>query len=240
MRGWTAGLTAVVAVVAAAPADAATLTRSGTTVVYAGEPGEANRPMISMISTSDSGPMVAFQDVREIRPGAGCGRLSAESQAFTCGPGIARVVLRLGDSNDEMLQPGNVAPIPAGATFTVDAGPGDDRITGTKVGGDQLNGEAGNDTIHGAGGRDVLSGGAGKDRLTAYGRLSGGPGNDWIGSTNLGVGPQLPSRIFAGPGKDNVLSGNNRRDVIDCGPGYDVATTTDQRGRDRFRSCEWP
>jgi hypothetical protein len=66
----------------------------------------------------------------------------------------------------------------------------------------------------GGGGNDRLSGGPGNDRITP------GPGRD---------------RVFAGAGNDRVFSRDSRRDVIDCGPGRDVAIVD---RIDRTRRCE--
>ena len=75
---------------------------------------------------------------------------------------------------------------------TVNAGDGDDTVTGSPVanklngsgGNDHLTGGAGDDTINGGGGEDNLSGGEGDDAVRGQGSsldtVSGGPGDDTI------------------------------------------------------------
>lgn len=60
----------------------------------------------------------------------------------------------------------------ATGALTVNAGAGDDTITGSATAANTLNGDAGNDTITGGAGADVITGGTGADTLT------GGAGAD--------------------------------------------------------------
>jgi Ca2+-binding RTX toxin-like protein len=111
------------------------------------------------------------------------------------------------------------------------AGPGNDRVLGGG-GNDRLFGQAGNDVLFGGSGRDVLRGDRGNDRL--YGgagndRVFGGPGND-----RIDPGPGR-DRVNGGAGNDRIFSVDGRRDVIDCGPGRDVAIVDSV---DRVRGCE--
>lgn len=69
-------------------------------------------------------------------------------------------------------------------------------------GNDDLRGGRGDDRISGGAGRDTIDGGAGDDRLT------GGTGRD---------------TIRGGSGDDVIHARDGERDVIDCGPGRDVA-----------------
>jgi hypothetical protein len=80
-------------------------------------------------------------------------------------------------------------------------------------GGDRLAGGRGNDRLEGGAGRDVLLAGAGHDALR------GGPGRD---------------RMVGGAGRDTVFARDGARDVVSCGPGYDVvhADRTDVVGKD--------
>ena len=81
-------------------------------------------------------------------------------------------------------------------------------------------------------GRDLLFGGPGNDRLfggPGNDRIFGGPGNDRI---NPGPGRD---HVDAGPGNDRIFSRDGQRDVIDCGPGHDVAIVD---AVDRTRRCE--
>ena len=72
--------------------------------------------------------------------------------------------------------------------------PGPDTLSGT-AGDDLIYARAGNDIVYGGDGNDVIWVGAGAD--VQY----GGPGNDVL----------------------HALANDNERDVLDCGPGFDVA-----------------
>jgi Ca2+-binding RTX toxin-like protein len=89
-------------------------------------------------------------------------------------------------------------------------GAGNDTVLGGR-GNDRLFGGAGNDTVLGGRGNDRLFGAPGNDVIF------GGPGNDRI---DPGSGRD---HVSAGPGNDRVLARDRQRDVIDCGPGHDVA-----------------
>jgi hypothetical protein len=102
----------------------------------------------------------------------------------------------------------------------------------TEVGGgedDTLLGFAGDDVERGGGGDDGEFGGAGADRLDG-GRgddvLQGGPGDDrevgGPGSDEL-FDDQGENRLDAGPGNDRISTRDGHRDVVDCGPGDDIA-----------------
>ena len=88
-----------------------------------------------------------------------------------------------------------------------------DRLRGTP-GPDVLRGLAGNDTLLGLGGADRLEGGPGADAL------DGGPGAD---------------RLLGGLGTDTIRARDGLRDIVDCGPGRDVAVVD---RRDSVRNCE--
>ena len=105
-----------------------------------------------------------------------------------------------------------------------------DVIRGTD-GPDNLNGTAGSDLIYGRGGNDIIRAHDGND--VVYGGrgndiVRGGPGNDILygGSGNdvmwAGAGADVQ---YGGEGNDvlHALANDNQRDVLDCGPGYDVA-----------------
>lgn len=79
---------------------------------------------------------------------------------------------------------------------------------------DVLVGSSEDDVIFGRGGADRIFGKGGNDRL------SGGPGRD---------------RIYGGPGRDLILARGGGADLVDCGPGKDVARVD---ARDRVRHCE--
>lgn len=94
------------------------------------------------------------------------------------------------------------------ASFEVNAGGGDDRIT---VGGTVPIPV----TMRGGYGRDLLIGGSGDDRLI------GGPGNDRLvgrGGADLLAGGRGNDRLIGGRG-DDVLIGGLGRDTLSPGPG---------------------
>ena len=99
------------------------------------------------------------------------------------------------------------------------AGPGDDRVIGSRRAFNLLFGEQGNDKLSGGGRRDIISGGRGNDQAKGHGRrdtLLGKGGHD---SLNGGAGPDL-------------ISGNRGNDGLRGGPGDD--TIGGGPGRDRL------
>jgi hypothetical protein len=86
-------------------------------------------------------------------------------------------------------------------------------LTGT-TGNDVIYGLGGNDVLRGANGNDVLFGGIGSDVLY------GGTGRD---------------RLYGGPGNDTLQARDGQRDVVDCGPGRDIAHVD---RIDRVSGCE--
>jgi Ca2+-binding RTX toxin-like protein len=85
------------------------------------------------------------------------------------------------------------------------------RIVHGKKRADHLRGGTGNDRLFGEGGNDVLEGGIGNDFLDGgFGgdRLTGGPGLDGL---------------VGGDGNDTLNARDGQRDMVACGPGFDVA-----------------
>ena len=60
-------------------------------------------------------------------------------------------------------------------------------------------------------------------------RLFGGTGTDWI------IGGYGADLVEAGPGVDVIYAGDGRRDVIDCGSGFDCVRYD---YRDVLYNCE--
>jgi hypothetical protein len=234
MRSGVVGAIAAVAALAAAtPAHGATFGLNRGSAVYAAATGEVNRPQIYARTG-----WVSIEDTAVLTAGPGCSLDPEIANRVTCpAPAASTLDLHLGDGNDVLTGPGAVFP-PAGVRLHVNGGSGDDQILGSR-GDDVLIGGSGNDLLYGAGGRDRLIGGAGSDRLQGQGLLEAGPGNDTLVLFQDALA-NVRSRAFGGAGNDAVLSGNRRRDTIDCGRGRaDRATTTDRRGTDRIkRNCE--
>jgi Ca2+-binding RTX toxin-like protein len=131
-----------------------------------------------------------------------------------------------------------VAGAALGATKAVFNGtPGPDAIYGTpsadaiygKAGDDSLHGRAGNDVIYGQRGDDVIKGGDDSD--VEYG--GGGDDSMWVG--------RGADAEYGGPGNDvlHALADDDRLDIVDCGPGHDVAwLNIEEKGKYVIRGCE--
>ncbi|MEM8794744.1 MAG: LamG-like jellyroll fold domain-containing protein, partial [Pseudomonadota bacterium] len=104
-----------------------------------------------------------------------------------------------------------------GNEVVIDAGAGDDTVTGTRQA-DTLFGGEGADTLDGGSGADTINGGIGDDTLFGGGgsdALNGGIGND---------------QLFGGSGND-VIDGGEGADTIDGGSGSDtIILSGDERG----------
>jgi RTX calcium-binding nonapeptide repeat (4 copies) len=99
--------------------------------------------------------------------------------------------------------------------------PGPDSLNGTN-GPDIIYARAGNDSVRAHDGNDVVYAGLGNDVVR------GGPGNDVLyggdGNDVLWVGAGTDVQ-YGGRGNDilHALANDNQRDILACGPGYDVA-----------------
>jgi Ca2+-binding RTX toxin-like protein len=138
---------------------------------------------------------------------------------------------------------------------------GPDTLRGTN-GSDTLIGRGGSDLMLAFGGFDTLAGGPGNDEMLGGSHtrpfggskvMTGGPGDDFLGG-GLGVdtlagqgGADLlvdgPPREFSqdtlsgGTGNDTFVVDNRpaARDIVSCGPGFDVVEAADSKdivGRD--------
>lgn len=125
---------------------------------------------------------------------------------------------------------------PSAASLDVIRGTdGLDNINGTsgpdviyaRAGNDSIRAHDGNDVVYAGRGNDVARGGPGND--VVY----GGPGNDvlWVGA---GADVQ-----YGGQGNDilHALANDNQPDILDCGPGYDVAYVI-EHDPVRLHGCE--
>lgn len=116
---------------------------------------------------------------------------------------ITQLVVRAGDdANTIDLSGVTSADFPGLATngsIIVEAGDGDDTITGSADFGESLDGNDGNDVIDGSDGDDTIDGGDGNDTIT------GGVGVDSL----------------IGDDGDDVISGNDGNDFISAGDGAD-------------------
>lgn len=99
-------------------------------------------------------------------------------------------------------------------TIVIDAGDGDDVITGSDDFGEMIDGDDGNDTITGNGGDDTIDAGNGNDLVT------GGAGQDSI------IGDDGQDTIDGGTGNDTIAAGDGQ-DSVDGGDGDDVINAGD-------------
>lgn len=98
-------------------------------------------------------------------------------------------------------------------------------VTGDLTGSNEvLFGKKGNDTLNGLDGDDALEPGDGKDVV------NGGNGNDAIIDTD-----DKTDQLNGDDGNDTIGALNGTKDVIDCGPGFDVAFAD---SFDQVTNCE--
>jgi len=138
--------------------------------------------------------------------------------------------------------PGNDHLVGGDGKDAVVGGPGNDELYGGR-GGDHVSGGPGRDSLNGDRGRDVLRGGAGDDFLADYDDgdlLLAGTGDDRASVASGDPVPHDLTRLFLGPGDDEVLvQDDHGRDVIDCGPGQDLAEwVTSLDPDDVYVGCE--
>jgi Ca2+-binding RTX toxin-like protein len=209
-------LAAVMALGWGAPhADAATVDRVGSALVYSAGPGEDNDVQFSLqgsgsamgIRVTDSGKGPIENQTPDGHPVIktntvpGCFAGGANEALCDAGP-IKSIKLILGDGNDTVGYSGLNLPV------VVDGGDGADSLSGMNLA-DTINGGAGGDNINAGGGDDVVTSGAGDDILR------GGSGNDVL---DAGDGKDQ----LEGEDGNDVLVGGNGVDSLDGGAGDDT------------------
>jgi Ca2+-binding RTX toxin-like protein len=245
----TLGVMVFVMVAVPAGAGAVTAEVSDNTVTLTGGP-EANGVAIEERSYFQTRP-ITVTDGAGVTAGAGCDQASA-TEADCGDENTSKLVANLGDGNDAFKKSsyydlvylkavtvngegGNddlSASIELTVGFTLNGGPGDDKLTGTGVG-DILNGGDGNDEIGGGGGADAIEGGAGDDNLygdTGDDVITGDAGDDMIdgadGSDTIQGGPGQDSILGDGDirdtGNDKIDAVDGERDTVQCGSGADT------------------
>jgi Tol biopolymer transport system component/Ca2+-binding RTX toxin-like protein len=162
---------------AAVPAQAGSVSRSGSSLVFSEStafdqtdvtvglcrPGLAGCP--------SNGDVYVFTGRVLVGAGAGCAHLLGADRVVGCSAGgIARLTATLGPGDDRFVTDGSR---PIAIPMTVDAGNGDDTLQGGPLG-DSLSGGRGDDHLVGGGGDDTLTGGFGVDDLI------GGSGIDTV------------------------------------------------------------
>jgi len=97
--------------------------------------------------------------------------------------------------------------------------------------GDHLNGRGGADTINGQGGFDHIIGGGAADTLL------GGPGGAvMVGGSGRDEFNAIKGKLVGGQGRDVIRARDGHPDVVNCGPGKDVAYV--DRVEDGVTDCE--
>lgn len=153
------------------------------------------------------------------------------TQKFTASE-VDAILLSTGAGNDVVDATTFTRP------FYIDAGLGNDKITGS-LANDTLTGAAGKDTIYGNAGDDRLNGGSSADAI--YGqdgadRLYGGDGNDMLdggGGVDRLFGEAGADQLFGGSSNDKLyggadndsLFGGKGADLMDGGAGTDSGTS---------------
>ncbi|MDA0182459.1 calcium-binding protein [Solirubrobacter phytolaccae] len=182
--------------VAPATAQAGTLAREGTELVYRSAPEQAD----AFLATVDRGALVV--QGRGITPGEGCG-----GTVIRCSlDGITGLRVFAGDGNDELQIKGSLA-------LAVDLGPGDDVLNFTAPAAVVSAGD-GRDRVDSFNsehyvGPFQLDGGPGDDTLIQAGRgpgmtLIGGDGNDTLGVLLVGIDGYAVD-LVCGAGEDRTI-----------------------------------
>jgi Ca2+-binding RTX toxin-like protein len=254
-----AALAALIVVVAAAPAQAATISVNDTA---AGEGAELGF-VISLDAPAETAVQVAYATAKGT---AGAADFEPATGRVDIPAGATSVPVPVSTKSDRLIEPSETLTLdlsePSGATIADAQGVGTidnvpvkgkckneltgtkkrDTLTGTELGdlivglaeNDTITGLGGDDCLDGKGGRDTLVGGPGADELSGGGdgdTLDGGPGDDKI---NAGSGAK--NKVLAGEGNDNVATQNGKKDTVDCGPGSKDKVRAD-RG-DSVKNCE--
>ncbi|HEX8103367.1 MAG TPA: calcium-binding protein [Solirubrobacteraceae bacterium] len=180
-------------------------------VYYYAQSGEVNSPTFGQ---TEAGVTIS-DPTADMRASYGNCVVSADKHTATCSDprGVASVGADLGDGDDTALV--NYTPPPQGDSYCctppirITGGGGDDRLTGSDTGNDDLSGNAGDDVLDGRGGDDHLS--------DSY--YYGYPYGDYnSGGTNVMRGGPGDDSLTGGTGADD-LQGEAGKDRLDDGGG---------------------
>ena len=154
----------------------ATVSSTGSTITYQGDPGEAN----SVVVDDPSSTTYTFAET-PIAAGAGCIQTNANLATCTNSSANVTVAMNLDDMGDTV----NAASSNQAAdTFQINGASGVDTLTGTPLG-DTINGGADNDTINGGDGDDAMNGGTGNDRFLVGDNSGDGSGDELTGGADI-------------------------------------------------------
>jgi len=217
-------LTLLVALFAATPALAGTVTNTGGAVVsFSDDSNTAN----DVTFTRPSNGVIRVHDASAPISATGCNKV--DDRTYDCpAPAVQELDASLGPGDDQ------VSTAVAGVSVNFDGGPGDDT----------LQGGTGDDTLNGGLGADDISGGDGTDTVDYSDRTAGvnvtldDIGLDGQGCPNIGTceNDNVHSdveNVDGGSGNDtivgqntgtdngNTFKGNDGNDVLSGGPGID-------------------
>lgn len=191
----------------AGSASAGQLVDENGTWVYRAAPGEANRVVVGpdqpLAGDGDPNVLTIMEHGGTVTLPARCnrGQLGTRDDIAYCP--VQPVRVELGDGDDSATAMGGI--LPEGLLVTVDAGPGDDTVSGSTTGARLVaSGGDGNDTLTGSHKDDVLDGGPGNDRLNGTkgnDQVLGGDGDDQLQGDDLNVGNDV---IDGGNGTDTI------------------------------------
>ena len=220
----------VAALLAAGPAQAATVSASGGTVAIAAAPGEANQIEVWYLNQTAADGVIYVMEgftlatAKPIAAGPGCLQRSATQVQCDTGVPAPAFAVSLGDGNDQLAYRKFGARLFSG--WVVDGGSGDDtiplfdapsRVTGgtgnDRMGGASRGGLRVNDVWDGGPGNDVLRSDAGVDRLI------GGAGADELAVRTDGTTPG--STFLGGAGPDKIITGSAPAALVQAGSGDD-------------------
>jgi RTX calcium-binding nonapeptide repeat (4 copies) len=201
-------------------------------VVFEAGPGEANRLLIE-VSTSSRAVRLSDPGVA-VAAGPGCQTDAAERVVCQLGARIRLVQADLADGADRADV---VTANRRAAQVNVRGGRGDDVLRGRGPSPLDFSGNEDHDLLVGSDGADILRGQGGPDYLNGRG------GDDLL------IGDAGDDVLRAGAGRDRLFGGLDAdkldaRDspaladaVVHCGPGRDL-TTLDRPDRPKTRQCE--
>ena len=234
----------VLALAAPAAAQAGTVSRSGSALMYTANPGERNGVSVEAASATivlitDGGSGVDIAD------GSGCFPIDTENPragAQCTVDAQTMIVTQLGDRDDRYVgEQGLQLP-------ELVAGEAGDDVIDSAEGADGIDGGSGNDRISGGGGNDTLLGGAGNDLLVGDAgddRLDGGTGTDKMDARTRGG----TDRVDCTSGGDDAIIRGTTDELVECGavpratlivPRQRVAAFFDEDGFEFTVNCARP
>jgi len=188
---------------------------SGLTLQSGSTPDSVNPGKQSAVLSSSDGMNLTINGFEELAITLGGGADTIDIGNLTNTSIIPDTITIFAGDGDDTIRTTDTT---TGTKLVVDAGDGDDFVTGSELN-DQISGGAGNDTIQGGAGDDSVSGGTGNDVLvgaTGDDILEGNEGDDQL----LGFGGD--DTLLGGSG-DDLLEGGTGSDIVDGGEGDDRA-----------------